>query len=47
MTKRVDRLLQTGKAKLAEAWRDRRPSPSGVGGADLADRSDDKEGNDW
>lgn len=46
MTKRVDRLLQTGKAKLAEAWRDRRPSPSSAGGANLADRTDDKEGRD-
>lgn len=46
MTKRVDRLLQSGKIKLAEAWKDRRPSPSGAGGANLADRTDDKEGTD-
>jgi DNA-directed RNA polymerase specialized sigma24 family protein len=46
MTKRVDRLLQTGKAKLAEAWKDSRPSPSGAGGANLADRTDDKEETD-
>jgi DNA-directed RNA polymerase specialized sigma24 family protein len=45
-TKQVDRLLQSGKAKLAQAWRDRRPSPSGAGGANLADRTDDKEGTD-
>jgi DNA-directed RNA polymerase specialized sigma24 family protein len=45
-TKQVDRLLQSGKAKLARAWKDRRPSPSGAGGANLADRPDDKEGID-
>jgi DNA-directed RNA polymerase specialized sigma24 family protein len=46
MTKRVDRLLQSGKAKLAEAWKDRCPSPSRAGSANLADRTDDKEGTD-
>jgi DNA-directed RNA polymerase specialized sigma24 family protein len=46
MTKRVDRLLQSGKIKLAGTWKDRRPSPSGAGGANLADRTDDKEGTD-
>ena len=46
MTKRVDRLLQDGKPKLAEAWKHRRPSPSGAGGANLGDRTDDKEGTD-
>jgi DNA-directed RNA polymerase specialized sigma24 family protein len=45
-TKQVGGLLERGKAKLAEAWNDRRPSPSGAGGANLADRTDDKEGTD-
>jgi DNA-directed RNA polymerase specialized sigma24 family protein len=45
-TKQVGGLLERGKAKLAEAWKERRPSPSGAGGANLADRTDDKEGTD-
>jgi len=45
-TRQVGGLLERGKAKLAQAWIDRRPSPSGAGGANLADRSDDKEGTD-
>jgi DNA-directed RNA polymerase specialized sigma24 family protein len=45
-TKQVDGLLLRGKAKLAEAWESRRTSPSGAGGANLADRTDDKEGTD-
>jgi DNA-directed RNA polymerase specialized sigma24 family protein len=46
MTKRVDRLLQSGKAKLAVAWKDRRPSQSQARGANLADLNDDKERTD-
>lgn len=45
-TKQLGGLLERGKAKLAVAWKDRRPSPSGAGGANLADRSDDKERTD-
>ncbi|HEY3462558.1 MAG TPA: sigma-70 family RNA polymerase sigma factor [Gaiellaceae bacterium] len=44
-TKQVDGLLQRGKAKLADAWKSRKPSTSGAGGANLADRTDDKEGS--
>jgi len=46
MTKQVDGLLSRGKAKLAAAWEDRRRSPSGAGGANLANHTDDKEGTD-
>lgn len=45
-TKQVGGLLERGTAKLAVAWKERRPSPSGAGGANLADRTDDKEGTD-
>ncbi len=45
-TKQIGGLLERGKAKLAEAWNDRRPSPSGARGANLVDRTDDKEGTD-
>lgn len=45
-SRQVDGLLLRGKAKLAEAWKTRGPSPSGAGGANLADRTDDKEGTD-
>ena len=46
MTKRVDRLLTSGKRKLAEAWADRRRSPNGSSGSKLQGRADDKEGSD-
>lgn len=46
MTRQVDGLIQRGKAKLAEAWSARRPSPSGAGGANVPDRTDDREGTD-
>lgn len=45
-TKQVDRLLTSGKRKLAEAWADRRPSPNGSSGSKLQGRADDKEGTD-
>lgn len=45
-TKQLGGLLERGKAKLAAAWNDHRPSPSGAGGANLADRSADKEETD-
>jgi DNA-directed RNA polymerase specialized sigma24 family protein len=45
-TKQVSGLLERGKPKLAEAWESRRPSPSGAGGANLADRTVDKERTD-
>lgn len=45
-TKQVDGLLTRGKAKLANAWQDRRPSRRSAGGANLADRSGDKEVTD-
>lgn len=46
MTKQVDGLLTRGKDKLAQAWIDRKPSPSGAGGTKFGDRGDDKEGSD-
>lgn len=46
MTKRVDRLLTSGKRKLADAWADRKPSPNGASGSKLQGRTDDKEGSD-
>lgn len=45
-TRQVDGLLARGKAKLAAAWQERRPSTSGAGGANLGGRTDDKEGSD-
>ncbi|MDX6516045.1 MAG: hypothetical protein QOH73_1711 [Gaiellaceae bacterium] len=44
--KKVDRLLQAGKAKLGRAWEERRRSQRAAGGANLADRTDDKEESD-
>lgn len=46
MTKQVDGLLTRGKRKLAEVWRDRKPSPRGAGSTNVPDRTDDKEGTD-
>lgn len=43
MTKQVDGLLTRGKRKLADAWRDRRPSPDVAGTTNVSDGTDDKE----
>jgi DNA-binding CsgD family transcriptional regulator len=46
LTKRVDGLLSRGKRKLAAAWEDRRPTPSGAPGTKLSSSGDDMEGRD-
>jgi DNA-directed RNA polymerase specialized sigma24 family protein len=46
MTKQIDGLLTRGKRKLAEAWADRRPSPSSASGSKLQGPADDKEVSD-
>lgn len=44
MAKQVDGLLTRGKAKLAAAWNDRRPSPSGASSSKVSEAADDMEG---
>lgn len=46
LTKRVDGLLSRGKRKLAAAWEDRRPTPSGAAGTKLSPSPDDRKGRD-
>jgi DNA-directed RNA polymerase specialized sigma24 family protein len=46
MTKRVEGLLTRGKRKLADAWRDRKSSPSGAAGSKVPNPAEDFEGSD-